>query len=202
MAPLAQARPRPLPAVFWPRLFMPMEPSTSSNGGGPPEASGDATALAGMAPGCATWQRTSLMIAARHGQLDVIDRALETSCSQPQLDLVDEHGNTALMIAAREGHLGVVKSLIGAGADLAMRNAEGQTAVDLAKTEDIREAIRAGEARMEMLLKAILAGASPGTSSAAASGSAGTAGLPAGFAALLAASGGTGGARSAGECPF
>ena len=97
----------------------------------------------------ASWQRTALMIAARHGvslrvtslrapalsmrgQHDVVVRALETSCSQPQLDaaaleckrvctkgvqcavlqfltaprsqVVDEHGNTAVMIAAREGH--------------------------------------------------------------------------------------------------
>uniref|UniRef100_A0A7S1QRC9 Uncharacterized protein n=1 Tax=Alexandrium catenella TaxID=2925 RepID=A0A7S1QRC9_ALECA len=112
-----------------------------------------------LPPGCATWQRTSLMIAARHGQLEVIVRALETSCSQPQLDVVDEQGNTALMIAAREGHKRVVDALIGAGADLFVCNLEGSSAADVAKTEEIRKAIKDGEARFEALSKAILAGA-------------------------------------------
>eukprot|EP00434_Breviolum_minutum_P023291 symbB.v1.2.020545.t1/scaffold1731.1/size134469/2 len=111
----------------------------------------------GPAPGCATWQRTALMIAARHGQDDVVIRALETSCTQPQLDVVDEHGNTAVMIAAREGHKKVVEALIAAGADLSLQNVDGQTAADLAPTEEIRMAIKKGEAQAESLLRTIMA---------------------------------------------
>ncbi|CAK9015693.1 Putative ankyrin repeat protein MM_0045 [Durusdinium trenchii] len=127
--------------------------------------------------GCATWQRTALMIAARHGQDDVVSRALETSCTQPQLDVVDEQGNTALMIAAREGHKKVVDMLVAAGADLAIQNLEGQTAADLAHTEEIRAVIKKGEAQAEALLRTIMAMAKKEEDSMpAASGSAGSAG--------------------------
>mmetsp|Transcript_9637 Transcript_9637/g.17888 ORF Transcript_9637/g.17888 Transcript_9637/m.17888 type:complete len:167 (+) Transcript_9637:53-553(+) len=114
-------------------------------------------ASAAMPEGCAAWQRTALMIAARHGQDDVVARALETSCSQPQLDAVDEHGNTAVMIAAREGHKKVVESLVAAGAELSIANLAGQTAADLASTDEIRKVIQRGEAQAEAILRSILA---------------------------------------------
>eukprot|EP00419_Tripos_fusus_P076680 CAMPEP_0172886444 /NCGR_PEP_ID=MMETSP1075-20121228/131012_1 /TAXON_ID=2916 /ORGANISM="Ceratium fusus, Strain PA161109" /LENGTH=142 /DNA_ID=CAMNT_0013739937 /DNA_START=46 /DNA_END=470 /DNA_ORIENTATION=- len=113
----------------------------------------------GAQAACATWQRTSLMIAARHGQDDVVARFLETSCTQPQLDVVDEQGNTALMVAAREGHARVVDLLIGAGADVGIRNAEEKSAADLAKTETIRRKIVEAEQQFEALREAILSGA-------------------------------------------
>merc|ERR1712091_341180 len=109
-----------------------------------------------------------MMIAARHGQHEVISRALETSCTQPQLDVVDEHGNTALMIAAREGHEKAVNVLIAAGADLEVRNFDGKSAAELASTDAIRQAVQEGEARVEMLLKAIMSGAGASSSSAGA----------------------------------
>eukprot|EP00418_Pyrodinium_bahamense_P016297 CAMPEP_0179116946 /NCGR_PEP_ID=MMETSP0796-20121207/54893_1 /TAXON_ID=73915 /ORGANISM="Pyrodinium bahamense, Strain pbaha01" /LENGTH=185 /DNA_ID=CAMNT_0020815275 /DNA_START=50 /DNA_END=604 /DNA_ORIENTATION=+ len=151
--------------------------------------------------GCAAWQRTSLMIAARHGQLEVVNRFLDTSCSQPQLDVVDEQGNTALMVAAREGHGKVVDALIHAGADVDVRNLEGLSAADLARTDQIREAVKRAEAQVEALKRAIFAGAAAGGSATSAlqaapssrgSGSA-PVGLPAGLAGLL-----SGGAGSAG----
>merc|ERR1719486_1021732 len=76
-------------------------------------------------PGCGAWQKTPLLIAARHGQWDAVERVLETSIKQPQLDVVDEKGNTALIVAAIEGHEKVVSMLIDAGADLAIENLEG-----------------------------------------------------------------------------
>eukprot|EP00747_Dinoflagellata_sp_TGD_P166392 gnl/TRDRNA2_/TRDRNA2_189110_c0_seq1.p1 gnl/TRDRNA2_/TRDRNA2_189110_c0~~gnl/TRDRNA2_/TRDRNA2_189110_c0_seq1.p1 ORF type:complete len:169 (+),score=33.36 gnl/TRDRNA2_/TRDRNA2_189110_c0_seq1:58-564(+) len=144
------------------------EPSSGSGDGA---GAGEAPAVKkpSAAPArCAEWQKTSLMVAARHGQLEVIVRALETSCTQPQLDLVDEKGNTALMVAAKEGHDKVVDALIGAGADLAVVNLEGKTALDLAATEPIKVAIRAAEQRVEQLMKAIVSGAAPSSSSSSA----------------------------------
>eukprot|EP00439_Symbiodinium_sp_Y106_P085716 s181_g29.t1 len=128
---------------------------------------------AAMPQGCASWQRTALMIAARHGQHDVVVRALETSCSQPQLDVVDEHGNTAVMIAAREGHQKVVEAIVAAGADLSIKNLAGQTAAELAKTEEIRAVIAKGEAQAEAILRSILAMGSMDVTEATASKSSG-----------------------------
>mmetsp|Transcript_95969 Transcript_95969/g.277142 ORF Transcript_95969/g.277142 Transcript_95969/m.277142 type:complete len:163 (+) Transcript_95969:48-536(+) len=161
--------------------------------------SGEAPAAddVGGTAACATWQRTSLMVAARHGQVDVVERFLETSCSQPQLDVVDQNGDTALIIAAREGHLDVVKKLLSAGADTAPKNLAGKTALESAKTEDIRKAIEAGEAKMEALLQAILAGAAPSRSAAGASSSA-----AGGLEALLGGLKLDAGAGMRGECPF
>merc|ERR1719265_2480793 len=100
------------------------------------------------------------MIAARHGQLDVVQCALDTSLSQPQLDAVDEKGNTAVMIAAREGHLDVVKALVAAGADVKVRNFEGKTAQDIAGDGSIRQVLAGGEAQYDKLMAAIMGGAS------------------------------------------
>lgn len=105
------------------------------------------------------------MKAARHGQHEVVSRALETSCSQPQLDVIDEKGRTALMIAALNGHAKVVDVLIGAGADLAVRDVEGKTAADLACVDDIRKAIWDGESRYNQLLQSIMAGSTIPSSS-------------------------------------
>ncbi|CAL1141162.1 unnamed protein product [Cladocopium goreaui] len=135
-------------------------------------------------PGCATWQRTALMIAARHGQDDVVIRALETSCTQPQLDVVDEQGNTAVMIAAREGHKKVVEALIAAGADLSIENLENQTAADLAKTEEIRAAVKKGEAQAESLLRTIMAMAKKDESIAAGASAASSSSNDGGLKAL------------------
>ncbi|CAE7368747.1 unnamed protein product [Symbiodinium natans] len=129
------------------------------------------------------------MIAARHGQHDVVLRALETSCSQPQLDVVDEHGNTAVMIAAREGHDKVVEALVAAGADLSIRNLAGQTAADVASTDEIRAVIVKGEAQAEAILRSILAmdgKTEPTTSSTSSSSATGLAQLPKELAALAA----------------
>eukprot|EP00930_Biecheleria_cincta_P101531 TRINITY_DN93178_c0_g1_i1.p1 TRINITY_DN93178_c0_g1~~TRINITY_DN93178_c0_g1_i1.p1 ORF type:complete len:196 (-),score=46.91 TRINITY_DN93178_c0_g1_i1:30-590(-) len=131
--------------------------AVSGESGGYVDAAAEGTAARGLATqGCATWQRTSLMIAARHGQADVIARAMETSCSQPQLDVVDEHGNSALMIAAREGHDKVVDILVGCGADLFITNSDGKTAADLAKTEQLRKRIQKGVFDYESLMSAIM----------------------------------------------
>mmetsp|Transcript_88829 Transcript_88829/g.287219 ORF Transcript_88829/g.287219 Transcript_88829/m.287219 type:complete len:161 (+) Transcript_88829:137-619(+) len=157
----------------------------ASRGGGAGGGGSDAKEALRMV-GCATWQRSPLMVAARHGQIEVVERFLETSCQQPQLDVVDKDGDTALIIAAREGHEDVVKALVGAGADLAVKNSERQSAVDVAKTEAIAAMLKKGEAKMEALLQAILSGGKGGP-------------LPS-----FGGSSGAGGSGSGmrGECPF
>ena len=48
-----------------------------------------------------------------------------------------------------------MEALIAAGADLSIQNLENQTAADLAKTEEIRQAVRKGEAQAESLLRRV-----------------------------------------------
>merc|ERR1740129_812783 len=106
--------------------------------------------------GCATWQRTGLMIAARHGQVEVVHHWLESSAKLPQLDSVDDKGDTAVIIAARYGHLDVVKALVDAGADLSVRDAQGLTAAEVAATEDIQRVVKEGEEKYERLRQVVL----------------------------------------------
>jgi ankyrin repeat protein len=51
------------------------------------------------------------------------------------LDELDEDGNTALHLAAERGHLEIVKLLAEHGADHQVRNAQGQTATDVAASK-------------------------------------------------------------------
>merc|ERR1712194_453305 len=81
--------------------------------------------------------------------------------------------------------LAVVNLLVGAGADLDVRNLEDQTASDIASTDEVRKAIAKGKAKMDGLLQTILAGA--GTSSSSAES--GTDGLSPGMALLAATPG-------------
>lgn len=184
---------------------LPGAPASAPTGQAEAEPPSDAS-LAG-ASGCATWQRTPLMIAARHGQLGVVERYLETSCSQPTLDALDERGDSALIIAARHGHLEVVRAVLAAGADTGIRNMDGKIASEVTQTDAIRAAITSSEAKMDELARAILSGAT-GSGSALGGGVAGgRSGSTSGglnLAALMASLDldGTGFKASPGECPF
>eukprot|EP00438_Fugacium_kawagutii_P017749 Skav233236 [mRNA] locus=scaffold2149:73012:75503:- [translate_table: standard] len=125
------------------------------------------------------------------GQEDVVQRALETSCSQPQLDVARSQDGAATVVGgvtpwiystAQRPSQQVVEALIAAGADLSVQNLENQTAADLAKTEtlgapdhlqspqeEIRAAVKKGEAQAESLLRTIMAMAKKDESTAAAS---------------------------------
>jgi len=178
----------------------------AASGSSPPEGANpeDAPrtdARADSMPGCGAWQKTPLLIAARHGQVDVIDRALETSCTQPQLDVVDEKGNTALMVAAMEGHGKVVLKLLEAGCDLDVENLEGKKAVDLATTDEIRKSIEVADARVQLILAAVLQGKPPPGGSASFGKATGSGScLPAPWSPVLAMGAAAG--RSSAECPF
>jgi len=53
-------------------------------------------------------------------------------------DLQANNGVTALIIAAQNGHTVIVDALLSAGADPTLRAMSGETALDIAKTEEIR----------------------------------------------------------------
>jgi ankyrin repeat protein len=50
---------------------------------------------------------------------------------------------TALMEAARWGHVDAVRLLLDAGADATLKNTDGQTAFDVAATQEISNLLRA-----------------------------------------------------------
>ena len=89
-------------------------------------------------------QSTSLMKAARHGQVDLVVTALE--CTATNLDAVGADGKTALMIACANGHLGVAKAMADAGADIDATDGDGRKAVDIAEA--------AGHAKIADMLRA------------------------------------------------
>ena len=66
-----------------------------------------------------------------------------TSCEQgANRDKADNGGYTSLHWAAHEGHLEIAKLLMVYGADLNARNNESRMPIDLARNEEIRQAIR------------------------------------------------------------
>ena len=90
-------------------------------------------------------QSTSLMKAARHGQVDLVVTALE--CTATNLDAVGADGKTALMIACANGHLGVAKAMANAGADIDATDGERRTALWLAAANAQLSLLRALIAR-------------------------------------------------------
>jgi ankyrin repeat protein len=110
---------------------------------------------------------TALILAAQDGKLAVVKylseqgsqinatsligwSALMTAVAHPEtarylvdrgakLNLQDEDGWSAVQLAARQGSFGTVVMLCEAGADVYLKDKHGSTAVDVAKTEAIRE---------------------------------------------------------------
>jgi ankyrin repeat protein len=89
---------------------------------------------------------TNLLTACSEGNLDALERILETK--EVDLELPDKHGATGLIQAAARGHVAVVSRLIGAGANVAAADDDGETALSYAvanaHTEVIETLIRAG----------------------------------------------------------
>jgi ankyrin repeat protein len=60
-----------------------------------------------------------------------------------EIDATDDRGRTALMTAAERGHAEVATMLIKRGADQAVRDKSGKSALDLAANESVRQALAA-----------------------------------------------------------
>eukprot|EP00933_Yihiella_yeosuensis_P040954 TRINITY_DN35376_c0_g1_i2.p1 TRINITY_DN35376_c0_g1~~TRINITY_DN35376_c0_g1_i2.p1 ORF type:complete len:413 (-),score=77.73 TRINITY_DN35376_c0_g1_i2:296-1534(-) len=82
--------------------------------------------------------RPPLCIALANGHSHLLPVLLEWKA---QIDSQDPNGNTALMMAAAQGRLPEVQALVEKGADVSVRNSEGQRAIDLASTKAIRLAL-------------------------------------------------------------
>ena len=82
---------------------------------------------------------TPLMYASAAGEVDVARYLLEQGADR---DKVATDGYTSLHCAAEGGHLDTAKLLMVYGADLNARNNAGRLPIDVARTEEIKQAIR------------------------------------------------------------
>lgn len=73
---------------------------------------------------------TALMAAVQNNQQGIVDLLIKRGAG---LNVTDEWENTGLMLAAKYGQVGIVKSFLDANADIAMRNVNGVTAIDIAR---------------------------------------------------------------------
>lgn len=88
--------------------------------------------------------RTALMFAAFRGYAGIVEDLLRAG-ADPNVVPDDGTGHTALMAAAGVGHAEVVKLLLANGADKTQRDAEGMTALELAKDrghDDVAQLLR------------------------------------------------------------
>jgi ankyrin repeat protein len=83
---------------------------------------------------------TPLHVAVMGGQLEVVEYLLEQGADR---DKQDSFGDTPLHMAAMHVHLEVTKALMRYGANLDARNEyeEGQLPIDVARSEEVRQAI-------------------------------------------------------------
>ena len=80
-----------------------------------------------------------LHYAAHYGHLEVARYLLEQGAERDKATI---DGKTSLHLAAIWGHLEIAKLLMVYGADLNARNNDGQLPIDVALTEEIKQAIR------------------------------------------------------------
>ena len=77
--------------------------------------------------------------ASREGHLHVVRYLLEQGADR---DMANNRGETSLHLAARNGHLETAKLLMVYGANLNARSNGGELPIDIARNEEIKQAIR------------------------------------------------------------
>ena len=82
---------------------------------------------------------TPLLASSANGHLELVRYLLEQGANR---DKESRNGVTSLHWAAGEGHLETAKLLMIYGADLNARNHDGYLPIDVARTEEIKQAIR------------------------------------------------------------
>ena len=84
--------------------------------------------------------QTALMKAALMGDFDIVKELLKV----PGIDVnkQNDYDHTALMLAAAYGQANVVKELLKAGADWAIKNWDGKTALDVAIDNNLKDIIK------------------------------------------------------------
>ena len=83
---------------------------------------------------------TALIGASSSGHLEIVQYLVEIEKDEKvDIDAKDNDGWTALMWASRIGNLGMVDCLIKNNAKVNIENKDGQTALDLAKNDKIKE---------------------------------------------------------------
>ena len=82
---------------------------------------------------------TALTWASANGHIDVVRYLLEQGADRDQADYL---GNTPLHFAAQSDHLETAKLLMVYGADLDAVNEDGDLPIEVARNEEIRQAIR------------------------------------------------------------
>lgn len=83
--------------------------------------------------------KTALMLAIEVGKQELITYLF---LKKSDLDLGDDFGNTALMYAVKQNLFAVAKRLLELGADPTLRQVDGKTALDMAKSQNNQSLIR------------------------------------------------------------
>ena len=83
---------------------------------------------------------TALMFAAETGQTNIVNALIARGAD---VNAQNDRGYTALMLAVQKNHLDAAKALIAAGADVNAKDKDGKTALDVAKTDEIKELLKA-----------------------------------------------------------
>jgi len=93
-------------------------------------------------PGAPRPQLNPALWSAAGGGLDVLTSVKVLLEQGAEVNSADPHGNTALILAAQKGHPQVAKYLLTKGADVGKTNRLGQTAMDVAKDEEMRTILK------------------------------------------------------------
>lgn len=87
------------------------------------------------------YARTALMFAAKYGESEIVEKLLAAG-ADPNIISSDKVRRTALIAASVQGHARTVEVLLRGGADPEIRARNGQTALELARSEGHGEVVK------------------------------------------------------------